>query len=57
MSYELRYKLQAISYELRATSFEIQAKSCELRSVTRKIPPLPADDNTVQYLDRSMIVR
>ncbi len=57
MSYELQYKLQESSYKLRATSFEIQVTSYELISVTWKIPPAPADDTTVRYLDRSMIVR
>ncbi len=55
LSYELRYKLQYTSYELRATSFRILVKSYELRSVKCRIPPAPADDSTVQYLDRSMI--
>jgi hypothetical protein len=46
-----------MSYELRATSFEIQVTSYELKSVTCQILPAPANDCTVQDLDRSMIVQ
>ncbi len=49
-SFELWAMTQAISYELRAMSFETQVTSYELRSVTRKSPPAPSDDSTVQYL-------
>jgi hypothetical protein len=59
-SYKLRvtsYELRALKYKLRATSFEIQVTSYELKSVTCQILLAPADDCTVQDLDRSMIVR
>jgi hypothetical protein len=59
-SYKLRvtsYELQATSYKLRATSFERQVMSYELRSVPRKIPPAPADDNTVWYIDGVQLSR
>ncbi len=35
--------------------FEKQVKSYELRYVTCKIPLAPADDSTVQNLDRSSV--
>ncbi len=57
LSYEVLYKLQATSNELQARNFEKQVTSYEIRSVTCKTPPALADDSTVRYLDRSMIVQ
>jgi hypothetical protein len=57
MSYDISYKLRVTSYELRATSFEIQDTSYEQKNCTCQILPAPADDCTVQDLDRSIIVR
>ncbi len=55
-SYELRYKLKAMNYKLWATSFKIQVTSYKQKSVTCQILHVPADDSTVQDLDRSTII-
>ncbi len=47
----LRAMSHDTSYELWNTSYELRAKT-----VTWKILPAPADDNTVRYLTRSRIV-
>jgi hypothetical protein len=51
MSYDKSYELSVIS-----TSFEKQVTSYKLKYATYKIAPAPADDSTVRYLDRGMIV-
>ncbi len=61
MKYERRatYWLRALSYELQVAvmGHEIRDMSYDPRDTRCKIMPGPADDSTVQHLDRSMIVR